>query len=1072
MALNFETKFIKPLSEDLIAGRIKGAEDFANAITTYYVKTMQDGMPVGVPPTLPAPGLNPLAPPPFTIGVIGVRPNPAKERAMYEILKAYFLAKDVALTKGAIAGLKNSVVDTTNRLNQKKKEIADLAKQVKAAGLEIKNIPTYIEEVLEGVKEIIQEEKNKIQDLQNLFENLKEESKALGVSEEAFQNTFAQELRLINSLKTFKVESFDDFARIPQTIRETKQAIFRLQGQSRSASSAGILTNTSDAKIYAMNRITEVALSFEQLSKIVLDPPNFLNYVAKLSQKNPKAVRLYRGVEKLDVVERLVRPELKRLEIQLDNAKREVKQYIEPKINLIKQKLEDKVTELTVQTDNSMSTRLYTKVKDRVQDFRVKHEESLKEKKQDLQTLQKAITKSNDIIKRVSALEKGLIEEFEGIKSELIIMKQEAAGSILKYRDLSIEAKNQLAKRFEQPIIPQNLDTITPANPLEDPKVSTTNPGEFVRGYERQIDSTADLERTRELRRNAAKNQQAPGPTSEQVYDYMNSMGLGDFSDAAVKVIAEAKTDLNTFKRLFELKRGNLLTYKLTIEDLVSNVQELLNLLQEVSESKGSVGKKVAWAQDAAVLAGNRVKYSKAGRFAGTVAVSLKDLFVDIISFITPYVRKAISWAQMLFEKVKAFIKRRVSTFEKDIETYLLNLTPIQGKVQQAVEDAQNKKLILDAKRVRAEELKEKTKSIQKQLVALGKAARGAAGLSKNLFQDSNYNYAANEPFIKNAVDGIFAFKAERAGPGDAQKLKTEKDYFHEKLKQLQSVDFLVNGFLLIVQDIQSNSADAIKRELTDFSESLKSSTAPYVAGFNELVSIIGTPNKSASQISKALIGVTGDERLMTSINAALDSAEVVGFLVNLESRYLGKTRQTLKTYVDNPISSNPEHTAMLEEFLNVLNQKQSFVRFLLKKLKDIIGRVTLFINKQVQLFIDEQKELAKKVLAKWKTNNEVELERIRDRAVNVEAAFMSVALGLAARAFWTGTTWTGNTGTNHLTLNIGPFKPIKALPQDGVVSMVEEMAASFENQLKLMTGLVIPPPNTGIVPIPFSGYV
>jgi hypothetical protein len=1072
MALNFETKFTKPLSEDLIAGRIKGAEDFANAITTYYIKTVQDGMPVGVPPTLPAPGLNPLAPPPFTIGVIGVRPNPAKERAMFEILKAYFLAKDVATTKGAIVGLKNSVVDTTNRLNQKKKEITDLAKQVKAAGLEIKNIPTYVKEVLEGVKEIIQEEKDKIQNLQNLFENLKEESKALGVNEEAFQNTFAQELRLINSLKTFKVESFDDFARIPQTIRETKQAIYRLQGQSRSVTNVGTLSSTSDAKIYAMNKITEVALSFEQLSNIVLDPPNFLNYVAKLSRKNPKVVRLYRGVEKLDVVERLVRPELKRLEIELDNAKREVKQYIQPKIDAIKQKVEDKVTELTIKTDDSINTRLYLKVKDRVQDFRTNHEESLKEKKQDLQTLQKAITKSNEIIKKVASLEKSLIQEFEGIKSELIIVKQEAAGSILKYRDLSVEAKNQLAKRFEQPIIPQNLESITPANPLEDPRVSTTNPGEFVRGYERQIDSTADLERTRELRRNAAKNQQAPGPTSEQVYDYMNTMGLGDFSDAAVKVIAEAKTDLDTFKRLFELKRGNLLAYKLTIEDLVSNVQEILTLLQEVSESKGSVGKKVAWAKDAAVLAGNRVKYSKAGRFTGTVAISLKDLFVDIVSYITPYVKKAISWAQKLFEKVKALIKRKVATFEKDVETYLLNLVPLQGKIPQAIEDAQNKKLILDAKRVRAEELKEKAKSIQKQVTALGKAARGAAGLSKNLFQDKNYNYAANEPFIKNTIDGIFAFKAERAGAGDAQKLKAEKDYFDQKLKQLQSIDFLVNGFLLIIQDIQSDSTNAIKRELTSFGESLKGTAAPYVAGFNELISIMGTPVKNASQISKALISVTGDERLMTSIDAALESADVVGFLVDLESRYLGKTRQALRTYVDNPISSNPEHTAMLEEFLNILDKKQSFVRFLLKKLKDIIGRVTQFIGKQVQLFIDEQKELAKKVLAKWKTNNEVELERIRDKAVNVEAAFMSVALGLAARAFWTGTTWTGSTGTNHLTLNIGPFKPIKALPQDGVVSMVEEMAASFENQLKLMAGLVIPPPNTGIVPIPFSGYV
>ena len=1070
MALNFEIKFTKPLSEDLIAGRISGAEDFANAITKYYIQTVQDGMPVGVPPTLPAPGLNPTAPPPFTIGVIGVRPNPAKERAMYEILKAYFLAKDVALTEGAIVGLKNSVVDTTNRLKQKKKEIVSLVEKVKAAGVEIKNIPTYIKEVVEGVKEIIQEEKDKIQGIQNLFTNLKEESKALGVSEQAFQNTFAQELKLIDSLKTFKIQSFDDFAKIPQTIKETKQAINRLQGQSRSANNAGILSSTSDAKIYAMNKITEVVLSFEQLSKIVLDPPSFLNYIAKLAQKNPKVVRLYRGVEKLDIVERIVRPELKRLEVELDNAKREVKQYIQPKIDALKQKVEDKVAELTIKVDNSMKTRLYLKVKDRVQDFRKNHEESLREKKQDLQTLQKAIGKANEIIKKVAALEKGLVEEFEGIKSELIIIKQEAAGSILKYRDLSTQAKNQLAKRAQQPIIPQNIDKITPANPIEDPRVNTSNPGEFVRGYERRIDSTADLERTRDLRKNAAKNQQASGPTSEQVYNYMNTMGLGDFSESAVKVIAEAKTDLDTFKRLFELKRNNLQTYKLTIEELVSDVQELLSLLQEVSESSGPVGKKVAWAKDAAVVVGSRIKYSSAGRFVGGVAISLKDLFIDIISYITPYVKKAISWAKKLLEKVKAFIKRKIATFEKDVETYLLNLIPLQGKVPQAIKDAQNKKLILDAKRVRAEELKEKAKSIQKQVAALGKAARGVAGLSKNLFQQKNYNYAANEPFIKNTIDGIFAFKTERAGAGDAQNLKIEKDYFYEKLKQLQSIDFLVNSFLLIVQDIQSNPA--IKKELTDFNDSIKNTAAPYVAGFNELLSIAGTPIKSAPQLSKALISITGDERIMTSVETALDSADVVGFLVDLESRYLKKTRQALRTYVDNPISSNPEHTIMLEEFLSVLDKKQSFIKFLLKKLKDIIAKVTRFIDKQIKLFIDEQKILAQKVLAKWRTTNEIELERIKDRAVNVEAVFMSVALGLAARAYWTGTTWPGSTGSNHITLNIGPFKPIKALPQDGVVSMVEEIAVSFENQLKLMAGLVVPPLNTGIVPIPFNGYV
>ena len=83
----------------------------------------------------------------------------------------------------------------------------------------------------------------------------------------------------------------------------------------------------------------------------------------------------------------------------------------------------------------------------------------------------------------------------------------------------------------------------------------------------------------------------------------------------------------------------------------------------------------------------------------------------------------------------------------------------------------------------------------------------------------------------------------------------------------------------------------------------------------------------------------------------------------------------------------------------------------------------------------------------------------------------MSAALGLAARLFWTGATWQGPTGCTHITFSIGPFKPIKAVTEDGVVGFVREIANSFNLQLKTMSGLVVPPPNTLIVPIPFIGY-
>jgi hypothetical protein len=47
----------------------------------------------------------------------------------------------------------------------------------------------------------------------------------------------------------------------------------------------------------------------------------------------------------------------------------------------------------------------------------------------------------------------------------------------------------------------------------------------------------------------------------------------------------------------------------------------------------------------------------------------------------------------------------------------------------------------------------------------------------------------------------------------------------------------------------------------------------------------------------------------------------------------------------------------------------------------------------------------------------------------------------------------------------------MKAIPADGPSAMIREIARGFEAQLMQLQGLVIPPANTGIVPIPFNGY-
>lgn len=1072
MALNFEKNFTIPLADDLAQGRIKGAENFASAIVKYYIDTVKEGMPVGVPPTLPAPGINPTTPPPFTIGVTGVKVNPVKEKAMFNILKAYFMAKDMEVTKGAIKGLEDSITHTVNRLKQKRQEIFDLADQIKQASIEVKNVPNYIKEVVEGAKEIVTEEKAKIKELQNLLANLKEETKSLGVDEEKFQSIFDQELKLINGLKEFKIESFDDFTRVPELIKETKQIILRLQGRSGTASTTDALVKLDGVKLYVVDKLAEIALSFEELSKIILDPPSFINYVEKLAKKNPKVYRLYRGLTKLDAVERNVRPLIRRLEIERDIKKKEIQTYIQPKINAIKQKLEDKVTELSIKKDDSMKSHLYDKVKDRVKEFKENHAESLKERKQELTTIQRAIDKATKLTSKVIALEGQLVDEFEGIKNELILLKQDAEGSVAKYKNLTNEAKQQLADRAKQPLVPTNLEKITPPNPLESPKVSLNNSLDFVQGYEKRIDSTADLERTRELRKNAIKNQQAPGPTPEQVYEYMNEMGLGDFATTVTKIIADSKTDLQTFKRLFETKRNQLASFKLTIQDIVNEIQDLLTMIQEISESKGPIGKKIAWTKGKVSAAGDKLKASGVGRFVSAVGVSLMELFMDIVNYLKPLIQKVKAWATRLFDKVKAYIKNKTAKFEKDIESYLLNLIPLKGYQAQIVREIQDKKKILDAKRVRLEELKEKTKKYQKQLTIIGKIARGSAGLSKNLLKNKNYKFPANEPHINNIVNGIFDLRIEEAGPSVIESLKIEKNNFKEKMERLASIDAMINGFVVLIQGIQQISVEDFKSEMQSFKLSLEQTSSPYVAVWEELTTILSTPVKSPEELSKALLTVVRDVEVFTNIKQALDNTEVVGYLTRLETKLLGKAREILRTYAENPIGKSAEHQEMMAKWVGVLDKKQSVIAFLLTELKDLIDKFFLFFDKEVNLFISKQKKAIKEQLDKWKSNHEVELDKIKERLINVEATFMSVALGLSARAFWTGTTWQGNTGSTHLVLNIGSFKKIKALPQDGMVSMVKEIAQSFENQVRQMSGLVTPPANTGIPPIPFQGYI
>jgi len=241
------------------------------------------------------------------------------------------------------------------------------------------------------------------------------------MDESEFQSIFALELDLINSLKDFELKSFGDFAKIPDLIAKAKRIISKLRGESRSGAK-GLFQNSikyNDIKVYVLDKLFEIVLSFGELANIILDPTGFLSYVERLAKRNPKIYRLYRGMQKLDAVERYIKPQIVRLKKQLAVKRKEIKDFIQPKLDLIQKKLEDKLKELTTKEDRSMETNLYSKTDKRVKQFKEDNAESIKERKEEIKIVQKIIEKSNKLVKQSITLQEDLVSEFDNIKNEL-----------------------------------------------------------------------------------------------------------------------------------------------------------------------------------------------------------------------------------------------------------------------------------------------------------------------------------------------------------------------------------------------------------------------------------------------------------------------------------------------------------------------------------------------------------------------------------------------------------------------------------------------------------------------------
>lgn len=1085
MPYNFEATFVTPLLADLDAGVIKGAEDWSTAIVKYYSQTVKAGLPQGVPASLPAPGLNPTAPPPYPINAIGISNNP-NEKVMKELIKAFFLAKEIGNDKMAIQGLINTVTQLVEKIKVKRKEILALIEQIKTLTKEVSNIPEYIKEIVAAIKDVIEEDKKRVKDLLDLVTNLRGEF-AEQINAEDFNRIFKEEVDLINTFQNIKIQNFEDLKSLLTFIDQTKRKIERFKktsGNAAGSTNRGIFFDEKptdgifDVKVYLYSRISQFLTSFEQIANIAVDPAKYLAYIERLRAKSPKLNRLYNAISKLDAVERFVKPQILKLEKQKDQKIAEIKKRIQPKIDEIKKKVEEKTQELLSKRKEGLKDNLYTKTKKRVDEFKKTHAEKVKRTQKEIKQIEKALKQLNIIVEKVKGLKQSFETEFDLIKNELILLRNSAKDGVHidKIKGFTDDLKKSLASKPQIPFTPTqeqlqpNFDD--PNNP---PRLTSIKiKQEYLKDVERKISGPGDLEQTRALRKQL-KNAQLEEPTdADVVFAYMEDLGLGEYAQPVIKIVGQSTTDFNNFKILFERRLEKYKSYGEEINTLIDDINKLFDILQEIREGKGPAGKAMEWTAKQAAALKNTKTIQNASKWVDEKATSLKSLLMKLIKRVEPLINKARSFIQKQYKKAKAYIAQKAAKFQKEMEWYLLNLVPLGSDKK----DFETREIEIKARKAKVEDYKKQVQYYAKLSQAIGKAARGGVALQKNIFKEGQYSLSANELHIKNVFDGIFDYRKIRANndPAISAALDDEKKELVSEMDDLVIIETTIYGlveFFKIVSNTKGYVEDWNRLVENINDTSLK-------PALNALTEVYKNPPRDPRQ----MIALVEDTLNTQNIFDLLTKPAVVDGLIPLEQKHLGRVREILKTLIDGKlqeaVNSNLDDKsrktsvrvfAFLTELNDILNKKKSFIKFLLEQLNKYYKKLVLFIKKQIDKVISSVKKFIKKKTKKIREQFDIQLEKIKEKAVNLEAPAMSITFGLAARAFWTGATWTGPTGTQHTTFSVGQFTQMKALTEDGASGLVREMAKGFEAQLQLLQGVVLPPANTGIPPIPFTGY-
>lgn len=882
-----------------------------------------------------------------------------------------------------------------------------LAKQLSLDKAAVDNLVKMIKTLITKIKSTQQDIRRTIDELKTLSEELKQLPVLI---QDIVKEIQAEVKQIIQDLKT-SIDSLFNPSKLQLEEAEFNN-VFRKELTIYKTLQSFDITNVDSVQTI-LQFVREETQSIEQRLQ-VRTPQNLLkNYItdrliAAIGEILSLADGILNPAKIIDYVRTLAKSKA-RLSKLWEKLKRfdVFVRYIQPKIRRLEQKKQDLIKELKALVQVKLND-LKNKLSKKTLEYTNKKRESKK-----VAIFLKAKKKVDDFKKQNE-------KKIKKVKSN-IQLSYEAFKAATAIFEKSINLKKQLEGEFQQ--IKTDIDSY---------KKSITEIGKSIQ----QIPATAG---------NINVSTGAT-PTLQQIdqaiikdkeiallRSYFNSINLSAFAEVAGGVLLQTASSFSLFKRFFEKRSTRWPKYITEINELEKQIRKLQNTLRKLQDENYKP-------KPERTLIQVKIKQK-----------SLKDVLHVLITRLRPKAKRIVEKIREFITEQKKELTTKLLKFREDAEIFALSLVPVNS----TTEDVKNKKEVALSKKRHIEDTKKKIDHAIKLSKALYKVARGFTLFTENISK-GEYKFSANQTNINLMIDNLYIVRMDKQIPTIQKALMLEKAKVKNAFKALYVIESLVYGLIETFKDIANSD---FKKEFDKLTQSL---TPESVKAVKDLLE---NPPKTPESIKQAMNG---------TVLAALNDIRVVNVLLALERKYLQKSRQIVKQTVS--LAEELKVTKFYPTLLkikNCLEKNQSFIVLALNLLKKELKKFTAFVTKKIKEAFEEVRKRLQEFRERVQKQQEERVKVIakREAVVKADALAASIIFGLAARLFWTGATWVGPTGSNHVVFNIGQFLKIDATIEDGASGFVKQMARGFEAQLTQMSGLIIPPPPTGITPIPFSGY-